>query len=278
MLHKVFHIFVFLLIFAVSAFAMETEEATEGPKLVAFTFDDGPNLIATPKILDICEKYNIPVTFFVVGRQVKEKTIPVMKRAVDLGCEIENHTWSHPFMTRRTPEQRKIEIEKTNEAIYKAVGRKPIFFRPPFIDYNRQMLEEIDMYFMAGAGSDDYIVSHSPKMIVDTVMKKVRDGSIFVMHDLLTNKRTPIAFETIVQELQHQGYKFVTVEQMFQERGTTLKKKRLYTNAYLPKKKKQKVAKPPKEKKVKEKKIKEPRPAVVKKRSRKKKKDAEEDA
>lgn len=90
-------------------------ENMKDKKLISFTFDDGPNTDTTPLVLDILEKHKIPASFFVIGRLVNEATKPVLERQVKLGCDIHNHSWTHSFMDKLTPEQIRKEIKDTGE-------------------------------------------------------------------------------------------------------------------------------------------------------------------
>ena len=126
-------------------------------KMVALTFDDGPSETTTHEVLDILEKYKIPATFFLIGELITEKTIPIMKREFELGCEIENHSFTHSDMTKLSAEEIREEIEKTSVAIRNAVGVEPKFFRPPYILTNDTMFENIDLNFIVGMGCNDWI-------------------------------------------------------------------------------------------------------------------------
>ena len=76
-------------------------------KLVALTFDDGPSDTTSDLVMDKLEKYNIPATFFLIGEQIIPERVRVIERELSLGCEIENHSWTHSDMTKFTKEQMK---------------------------------------------------------------------------------------------------------------------------------------------------------------------------
>lgn len=197
-------------------------------KLIALTFDDGPNHKATPKILATLQKYGAHATFFCVGQDINSGTIPLMKRSVEYGNEICSHTYSHPFLSMLTPEQINEEISKTNELIKNAVGYYPNFFRPPYIDVDQGVLDCIDLPAHSGSGSGDWKTSQTPEMIYQTVMKKARPNAVFVMHDLGANTRTPIAVEKIIPALQAQGYTLVTLTDLYTSLGITPQPGKLY--------------------------------------------------
>ncbi len=211
----------------------ESREMTEKMKkpLIALSFDDGPNLEITPLVLDILEEYQIPASFFVIGNNIKDETIPVMKRALALGCEIENHSWNHAFMNQMTAEQIKEEVVSLDEKIIEITGRKPMFFRPPFIAVNDTMYENIDYPFICGIGCNDWMVETSVEERVEITLKEARDGMIVLLHDMLRNINTVEAMKIFVPELLKRGFEFVTVAQMFAAKGVDAEnpEKKLYS-------------------------------------------------
>lgn len=74
-------------------------------KVIALTFDDGPNTDTTPLVLDKLEEHGIVASFFVIGNNITDESAEVMKRAYNMGCDIENHSQSHPDMTKMTADE-----------------------------------------------------------------------------------------------------------------------------------------------------------------------------
>ena len=190
-------------------------------KLIALTFDDGPNDITTPKVLDILEEHKIPASFFVIGQFINDDTARQMKRAISLGCEIQNHSFTHSFMTQLTAEQIAEEVRKTDELIVKYTGTKPWLFRPPYINHNQSMHEVIGLTFINGVGCRDWEAGQSAQARYEELMPKVKDGDIILLHDFEGNGNTVEALKKIIPELKEQGYKFVTVSQLFEKKGIT---------------------------------------------------------
>lgn len=93
------------------------ETPAEGPAemLIALSFDDGPNDVTTPQVLDILEEFQVPASFFVIGQNINDDTAKQMTRAISLGCEIQNHSYTHGFMTQMSKEEIEEEIRKTDE-------------------------------------------------------------------------------------------------------------------------------------------------------------------
>ena len=117
-------------------------------KVIALTFDDGPNTDTTPLVLDKLEEHGIVASFFVIGNNITDESAEVMKRAYNMGCDIENHSQSHPDMTKMTAEEIKAEIDFTSDKVEEAVGERPQFFRPPYIAVNQTMFDVIDKPFI----------------------------------------------------------------------------------------------------------------------------------
>lgn len=188
-------------------------------KLVALTFDDGPNTITTPQVLDKLEKYNIVASFFLCGINVSEATKPVMERQLTLGCELANHSWSHPAMSTLSKEEIEKEIADTNHIIHEMVGVTPQFFRPPYIATSPEMYQYIDLPFICGIGCSDWDDAVSTEKRAEVILNTVKDGDIILLHDAVDNINTVNALDLIIPELLDQGYRFVTVSKLFEQKG-----------------------------------------------------------
>ena len=190
-----------------------------GKKLVALTFDDGPNLQTTPLVLDILEEHGVVASFFLIGQYINEDTKPVMERELELGCEINNHSWTHSSMSTFTPEQIKEEIKNTSDIINEMLGITPVFFRPPFIATSTVMYENIDLPFINGINCTDWDASVTSEKRVETILNNVKDGDIILMHDFNGNINTVNALDGIIQGLKDDGYALVTVSKLFELKG-----------------------------------------------------------
>ncbi|HEY2139420.1 MAG TPA: polysaccharide deacetylase family protein, partial [Chthoniobacterales bacterium] len=102
----------------------------DGP-YIALTFDDGPNPILTPKLLDLLAARHLKATFFVIGQNAADHP-EILKRAVREGHEIGNHSWSHPNFGKMSDDAVRREIQKTDDAISAAIGKRPTLLRPPY--------------------------------------------------------------------------------------------------------------------------------------------------
>ena len=188
--------------------------------VIALTFDDGPNTVLTPKVLDILEENDAVVTFFYVGENITEEAVPVMKRAVSLGCEIGNHSLTHAHMPDElTKEQIIEEVNITSQKIKAVLGKEPVFFRPPFFEYDEKMLEVIDKPFITGEGIDDWLPEVGEQERIDRVLSLAKDGAIILLHDFPGNECTMEALKSILPALKERGFKTVTVSQLFETKG-----------------------------------------------------------
>ncbi|MCI7767613.1 MAG: polysaccharide deacetylase family protein [Oscillospiraceae bacterium] len=187
-----------------------------GKPLVALTFDDGPNITTTVQVLDVLEEYGVRGSFFLVGNNISDSTKDVVKRAYDMGCEINNHSKTHSDMTKMTPEEITAEIDFVRDKVKEITGEDTKFFRPPYIAVNQTMYDAVDMPFIAGAGCNDWEDKVSAEERAERTLKQVKDGTIVLLHDMQGNSKTVEALKTIIPELQKQGYEFVTVSELFE--------------------------------------------------------------
>jgi peptidoglycan/xylan/chitin deacetylase (PgdA/CDA1 family) len=194
-------------------------ENMKDKKLISFTFDDGPNTDTTPLVLDILEKHKIPASFFVIGRLVNEATKPVLERQVKLGCDIHNHSWTHSFMDKLTPEQIRKEIKDTSDIIYEMTGLTAGFFRPPFIVTNQDMFDNINLPFICGVNCLDWDPSVSTEKRKQLILENAKDGDIVLLHDLSGNMNTVNALDDMITGLLEQGFTFVTITDLFRLKG-----------------------------------------------------------
>jgi len=187
-------------------------------KMVALTFDDGPKQGITDKILDVLEQYNVRATFFVLGWRLRDEVKQdILRRAVSLGCEIGNHTWSHlllpdqPYMCVRN------EVQNTNKTIIDITGVQPRCFRPPGGQNTYEAMRvarENDMVVVLWTQSGN-VFEVDPAKIAQNVEKQIvngdelEDGDIVLLHD--THLNMIDAVKIIVPKLLDEGYQLVTV-------------------------------------------------------------------
>ncbi len=187
--------------------------------VIALTFDDGPNLVTTPQVLNVLEKYDAAGSFFLIGSNISDETGDVIKRAYSMGCDIENHSLTHANFTTMTVGDFTAEVEETDRKIEDLTGEVPKFFRAPYLAANTDMFENIDKCFISGFGCNDWDDSVSVEQRIDGVLSQAADGAVILLHDAQGNQKTVDALDTIIPELQKQGYQLVTISQLFEAKG-----------------------------------------------------------
>ena len=199
--------------------------------IIALTFDDGPNTEITPQVLDLLEQHGILASFFLIAQNITPESAEVVRRAKAMGCDIENHTLTHPFMDKLSVEEIRKEVDTCTEKIVAITGEEPKFFRPPFIAVSKEMYDNIDMTFICGAGCEDWVPTVTAEQRAERVLANAEDGQIVLLHDMQWNQNTVDALKTIIPELKKRGYEFVTVTQLFERKNVTPQRGWLYSNA-----------------------------------------------
>ena len=199
---------------------------------IALTFDDGPNTITTPQVLDLLEEHHIVASFFLIADSISPASAPQVLRAKALGCDIENHSRTHSQMSAMSPDAIRDEIRYCSEAITALTGEAPRFFRPPYIDVSPAMYDLIDLTFICGVGCEDWVPEVSARERAERVLAHAEDGQIVLLHDSPGNSNTVEALRTIIPELKRRGFEFVTVSRLFEDAGVTPLRGRLYSNVY----------------------------------------------
>ena len=204
-------------------------ESESEPKLMALTFDDGPNTTTTNEVLDVLEEYNAKASFFLIGDNINEQSAASVKRAYDMGMEINNHSKTHSNMSKMTEDEIKAEIDYVDEKVTDIIGEKTKFFRPPFIDVGGVMYDTIDKPFICGIDCQDYMANVTPQERADYILNGARDGVIVLLHDAAGNDQTVEALKIAMPKLVEQGYEFVTLTELFERQGEQPKGHILYS-------------------------------------------------
>ncbi|MBQ8825395.1 MAG: polysaccharide deacetylase family protein [Ruminococcus sp.] len=211
------------------SFTASAETNTSQSKLIALTFDDGPNTTTTNEVLDVLEEYNAVASFFLVGDNINDKSAVTVKRAYDMGCEIDNHSKTHSNMSNMTEKELLAEIEYVDNYVFEITGEYTKFFRPPYVDANQNMYNIIDKPFICGVGCNDFIDSVTAQERANNVISSAKDGLIVLLHDAKGNSQTVEALKTIIPTLQKEGYEFVTLTDLFEKQGETPARTQLYS-------------------------------------------------
>ena len=188
-------------------------------KLIAFTFDDGPNEETTKILLDNLNKYDAKVTFFVLGSRAKSNK-EIIKRAYQEGNDIASHTYSHKELTRLKDKKIIKEVEKTNEIIKDTIGVEPIYLRPPYGSINDHIKTLTNMHIVCwNVDSLDWKTKNRKK-IKKKIVSHAKDGSIVLVHDIY--EESVYGALMAMEELKKQGYSFVTITEMAKLKNVTL--------------------------------------------------------
>jgi cellulose synthase/poly-beta-1,6-N-acetylglucosamine synthase-like glycosyltransferase/spore germination protein YaaH/peptidoglycan/xylan/chitin deacetylase (PgdA/CDA1 family) len=206
------------------------------PKKIALSFDDGPDPVNTPQILNILKAKHAPATFFVIGVEANN-ALDLLRREYDEGHEIGNHTYTHPaFTPNLSRTQIELELNLNERLLASTLGIKTQLFRPPYgIDHQPETADEVEMlpvplsmgYLLVGAQIDPHdwgeaggIAPPPAQTIVDRVMEQARAGvgNIVLMHDGGGDRsHTIAALPMIIDQLRAAGYELVPVSDLIGE-------------------------------------------------------------
>ena len=197
-------------------------DPTQKRPMIALTFDDGPGEY-TETLLDTVEKYNIHVTFFMLGQNVEGRESTV-QRMVQLGCEIGNHTWDHPSQTLPNMDLDSVvqEFQKTDDELVKACGQAATVCRAPYGSITEEQMAAVGKpFFMWSTDSLDWKLMDADADYNEIMNSDLSDGSIILMHDI-HEPSVKCATEKLIPELVNEGYKLVTVSELAAAKDVTL--------------------------------------------------------
>lgn len=197
-------------------------DPTQKRPMIALTFDDGPGEY-TETLLDTVEKYNIHVTFFMLGQNVEGRESTV-QRMVQLGCEIGNHTWDHPSQTLPNMDLDSVvqEFQKTDDELVKVCGQAATVCRAPYGAITEEQMAAVGKpFFMWSTDSLDWKLMDADADYNEIMNSDLSDGSIILMHDI-HEPSVKCATEKLIPELVNEGYKLVTVSELAAAKDVTL--------------------------------------------------------
>ena len=197
-------------------------DPTQKRPMIALTFDDGPGEY-TETLLDTVEKYNIHVTFFMLGQNVEGRESTV-QRMVQLGCEIGNHTWDHPSQTLPNMDLDSVvqEFQKTDDELVKACGQAATVCRAPYGAITEEQMAAVGKpFFMWSTDSLDWKLMDADADYNEIMNSDLSDGSIILMHDI-HEPSVKCATEKLIPELVNEGYKLVTVSELAAAKDVSL--------------------------------------------------------
>lgn len=185
-------------------------------KVVALTFDDGPDASITPAMLNVLKSNNVKGAFFFVGNRLDEnKDIAI--RADREGNLVLNHSYSHPEFIKLSTAEISRELLTTEDKIYSLIGRRPAIMRPPYGEIDQATIDRIvkNNYKIVMWSIDTMDWSQRDKEnIIKNAVSNVRPGDIISFHSIESNKSSLEALSEIINRLKGMGYEITTVDKL----------------------------------------------------------------
>lgn len=188
----------------------------QSQKLVALSFDDGPDNRYTPEILDILKQNDVHATFFLIGSHAAAYPDVVKRIAAD-GNAIGSHTWDHAQLSRLKPAQVYTELSRADDELYTILGYHTALFRPPYGETTPTIVQEAKTmgYHLINWSVDTRDWAGTPEpQIMGLVKKEIYPGGIILQHSAGNLKNTVAALPEIIKTLKAQGYTFVTIPEL----------------------------------------------------------------
>ena len=185
-----------------------------GPRCIALTFDDGPDPVYTPKLLDLLREKRVKATFFVVGKRADQHP-EIVRRAWAEGHLIANHTWSHsPLFCFLMPRRLRSEIECGTESIRRICGFRPGLFRSP-VGLRHPLLapflEKAGLEYISWRIRTRDTLTANSTVLARRILSKASSGDIILLHDCLPGGTDAMleALPRVIDELRERGFQFV---------------------------------------------------------------------
>lgn len=190
-------------------------------KEVALTFDDGPDPVTTPQILDILKQEGVPATFFVVGSKAEEYP-ELIRREVEEGHDLGNHTFHHFELTDLEPARVRAEITRTNDTLEQIVGARTRWFRAPGCHYTPDALKVIQECGLVRVDTQDNSgdwANPGVSAILHRTLTHLSPGDVILCHDRIP--QTVVALPRLIHTLRKRGYRIVPLARLALEAQST---------------------------------------------------------
>lgn len=188
--------------------------------LVCLTFDDGPDPVYTPLILDLLAEHKTRANFFVLG-EAAERFPQLVKRMVDEGHAVGNHTYSHCHPWTISPRRARQEVSRATEVIAHITGQSPRWFRPPHGRTRPAMLNQASVENMRTVLWSHSIIDWGPLGTPEGISQRLHNikfGDIVLMHDgKRQHNRPDITVQQLpeaIADLAQRGILPVTLDQV----------------------------------------------------------------
>ena len=185
-----------------------------GDKVIALTFDDGPDPVSTPEVLRVLQDLQVSATFFMIGWEANA-TPGLVRQVAAAGDGIGNHTWNHVSLTTLSDAGFKAQVDRTTDLLSSLTGRRISCLRPPQGRVNPGALTRL-----AARGLTPVLWSDDPRdwtrpgtsTIVHRVLTQASPGAIVELHDGGGDRSETVqALPAIVNGLRAQGYRPVPI-------------------------------------------------------------------
>lgn len=195
---------------------------------IALTFDDGPSLFNTKKVLSALKKNKCKATFFLLGCNINGSTGNLLEKAVSMGCELGNHSYDHPPLTRLGAAGARGQFAATDQKIKQYTGRKSTVCRTPYGDFNQSILDASGTpHIFWSVDTLDWKYRDTGRLI-SYVSQSASNGGIVLMHDI--HASTANAVDSICQRLKKQHFEMVTVTELAAIRNHPITAGRTYSS------------------------------------------------
>lgn len=198
-----------------------------GEKYVALTFDDGPRWGTTDRLLDGLKEREASATFFLIGQQI-EANADLVVRMAEEGHQIGNHTWSHQRLDGVAPEAAAQEVERTEAALEALLSGGEYWLRPPYGQVAEGAVFRVPLVKWCVDPRD--WESRDAEKVAQAILECVEPNSIILLHDIYPTSVD--AALRVVDQLQEEGYWFVTVEELLWLNGVTPEAGRMYRTGW----------------------------------------------
>ena len=184
-------------------------------KTIAITFDDGPDKLKTPLILDILTKYGVKATFFFIGKNLTGNE-QLVKQIYEEGHLIGNHSFSHSGWFDLFPARKiRSELLETDRLIKKITGRSPLFFRPPFGVVNPLVAKALkNMHWKAVCWDIRSLDTKGqrPEKTMHRIISTLKPGSVILLHDGTTFSGNYLG--DLISKIRDAGYGIVSLDKL----------------------------------------------------------------
>jgi peptidoglycan-N-acetylglucosamine deacetylase len=205
---------VYLLFHPRNQWLVANRSRVDGARCVALTFDDGPDPVDTPKLLDLLREKGVKATFFVVGKRADQYP-EIVRRAWSEGHLIANHTWSHhSLFCFLMPRSLRSEIERGTESVRRSCGFRPRFFRSP-VGLRHPLLapylEDAGLEYVSWTIRTRDTLTANSSVLAQRILNKAASGDIILLHDHLPGGAHAMleALPRVIDELRKRGFEFV---------------------------------------------------------------------